>query len=107
MLTGMAATEAVISRSKRSGMAPLLPGQGLQALAALLVAAGSGKPITQAAAVPADWGIILKQVLCCQLCHMIHGPIELPAGSRKPITQAAALPADWSSIQKQVRLLPR
>ena len=63
----MAASEAVISRSKRSGMAALEPAQGLHALAALLAAAASGKPATTAAAVPADWGIILKQVLYCQV----------------------------------------
>jgi hypothetical protein len=62
----MAASEAVISRSKRSGMAALEPAQGLHALAALLAAAASGKPATSAAAVPADWNIILKQVLYYQ-----------------------------------------
>lgn len=75
LAAGMAATEAVVARSKRSGMAALQPGQGLHALAALLVAAGSGKLITQVAAVPADWGIILKQVCCT--CFTMPKPVTL------------------------------
>ncbi len=71
---GMAATEAVIARSRRSGMAALEPQQGLDALAALLAAAGSGKHLVQVAVVPADWGIILKQV-CCFLKHF-HFPFQ-------------------------------
>ncbi len=71
---GMAATEAVIARSRRSGMAALEPQQGLDALAALLAAAGSGKHLAQVAAVPADWGIILKQV-CCFFKHF-HFPFQ-------------------------------
>lgn len=76
----MAASEAVISRSTRSGMAALEPAQGLHALAALLAAAARGKPATTAAAVPADWGIILKQVLCCHvlLCWLHPGCSSAP-----------------------------
>ena len=58
----MAATEAVVARSKRSGMAALAPAQGLDVLAALMAAVNAGRPLTQVAAVPADWSIILKQV---------------------------------------------
>ena len=58
---GMAASDAVAARSRRSGLPPLQPGQGLDALAALLAATNAGRPLVQAAAVPVDWSVVLKK----------------------------------------------
>ena len=56
----MAADPIALQRIKRTGLGALTPGQGLEALEALLLTRSGFDHLAQAAAVSVEWSVVLK-----------------------------------------------